>query len=96
MPELDRPAQPIRNPPDKANTCKTTSGTRQPRFLAGMFYLQEMVQSPALKLPIDFFFRSLSKEKGPAIVCCHPGADKSVKHGSRLVRLKWKDTQAAG
>jgi two-component system CheB/CheR fusion protein len=35
----------------------------------GMLYLQEPVQPPALKLPIDFFFRSLSKEKGPEAVC---------------------------
>jgi len=29
-----------------------------------MLYLPELVQPPAFKLPIDFFFRSLSKEKG--------------------------------
>ena len=27
-------------------------------------------------------------------VCCHPGADKPVKSGSGLVRLRWKDTQS--
>ena len=26
-------------------------------------------------------------------VCCHFGADKPVKSGSGLVRLRWKDTQ---
>jgi two-component system CheB/CheR fusion protein len=58
----------------------------------GMLYLQEPVQPPALKLSIDSFFRSLSKEKGPDAVCCHPGADKPVKSGSGLVRLQWKGT----
>jgi two-component system CheB/CheR fusion protein len=31
----------------------------------GALYLQEPVQTPGLKLPVDFFFRSLAREKGP-------------------------------
>ena len=45
-------------PPNKSMSIQT-----------GMLYLQEPVQPPALKLPIDFFFRSLSKEKGSEAVC---------------------------
>ena len=36
---------------------------------AGALYLEEPVHPPGLKLPIDFFFRSLAKEKGPDAVC---------------------------
>ena len=35
----------------------------------GSLFLREPVQPPGLRLPIDFFFRSLAEEKGPAAVC---------------------------
>jgi len=35
----------------------------------GALYLQEPAQSPALKLPVDFFFRSLAMEKGSDAIC---------------------------
>jgi two-component system, chemotaxis family, CheB/CheR fusion protein len=35
----------------------------------GMLYLQEPAQPQGLRLPIDFFFSSLAKEKGPDAIC---------------------------
>jgi two-component system, chemotaxis family, CheB/CheR fusion protein len=35
----------------------------------GLLYLREPAQPPGLRLPIDFFFRSLSSEKGPDAIC---------------------------
>lgn len=35
----------------------------------GALYLQEPTRPPGLRLPIDFFFRSLAKEMGPDAIC---------------------------
>ena len=35
----------------------------------GALYLQEPSRPPGLRLPIDFFFRSLAKEMGPDAIC---------------------------
>jgi two-component system CheB/CheR fusion protein len=35
----------------------------------GVLYLQEPAQPPGLRLPVDFFFRSLAKEKGADAIC---------------------------
>jgi two-component system CheB/CheR fusion protein len=35
----------------------------------GALYLQEPAQPPGLRLPIDFFFRSLAKDKGADAIC---------------------------
>ncbi len=35
----------------------------------GILYLHEPEQSPGLRLPVDFFFRSLAKEKGADSIC---------------------------
>ncbi len=39
------------------------------RIQEGALYLQAPAQPPGLRLPIDFFLRSLAKEKGPDAIC---------------------------
>jgi two-component system CheB/CheR fusion protein len=36
---------------------------------SGALYLQEPTRPPGLRLPIDFFFRSMAKEMGPDAIC---------------------------
>jgi two-component system CheB/CheR fusion protein len=38
-------------------------------ILNGALHLLEPAQAPGLRLPIDYFFRSLAQEKGPDAIC---------------------------
>jgi two-component system CheB/CheR fusion protein len=55
--------------PVKPNSIYLIPPNKSMGIRSGALYLQEPVQPPGLRLPIDFFFRSLSKDKGADAIC---------------------------